>query len=440
MTALSDPYLYGERPVSRPVARRRWSLFAQSIYWIYLFCTVSNMEPFPRDFDGLAIKEASSSSLTQLTFLGLMMLSLLNFFMHRKRGMQNLKIMMPLLAPILLLSASLTVSSLASPYADQAVRKLLFVLISNFIFIATMLTAPSINALLKSTCLFLLFIVVISYIGVALYPVGAVHQTSLYAGSWRGITSHKNYMGGTLSLTILLFALYFRRRGKLSGLGIFAIGISSFFLLMTDSKTALVALILVWALSAIMVGHGFMGRAREAIALKYLIALGGTIFIFSFFYFGEDLLQFLGISSNLTGRLPIWDLIFQVMDRPILGYGYQAFFKLGNDSPLMEVSQGWFSVVAHAHNGYLNIFVFGGVPALLLIWYFYLKFISLGIRTSLVDRRARFCLSIMIFELIRNVTEVDAFTGARITWSLTLLAAYLILSIRHDHMHGRLYD
>ena len=67
---------------------------------------------------------------------------------------------------------------------------------------------------------------------------------------------------------------------------------------------------------------------------------------------GED-------AKSLTGRVPLWtQLIDQLEDRPLVGFGYESFWT---PEMIVEVSekQGW--TISGAHNGFLEVFLALGV-------------------------------------------------------------------------------
>ena len=86
-------------------------------------------------------------------------------------------------------------------------------------------------------------------------------------------------------------------------------------------------------------------------------------------------------TSNLSNRLPLWqELMDSVQQRPILGYGYGAFWTAERAARISR-DQGW--PVPHAHNTYLDqvisLGVVGGalyliimVSALVMAWRRYL--------------------------------------------------------------------
>ncbi len=411
--------------------RTGWGLFPQSVYWFYLFAVSTNLNPFPPDFDAFLVKENSGSSLTQVVFLLLLALSMLVALLNRSVVERNLSNIRPVLQPMLVVAGCLFVSSVLSPHAAIAVRKFLFFAISTSTLLFLLLSCPNWRVLLRSTCGFLLVLILVSLAGVILIPDRATHsQDSIYAGAWKGITSHKNYMGGILSLALLFFMMNLSKKNVTSTCLIMLV--SLYFLVMTESKTAMAGLFLSLMIAWIVSSPFFGGRNPIFLTIRYVLGVTVLLLFGSFFIFGGSMLNVLDVSSDLTGRLPLWAIVLSVMERPVLGYGYDAFFNLGSDSALYDVGGNWSRFAAHSHNGYLNIYVFGGLPALLTALFFYFRAFGLTARASLVFPRARFLVAVIIFEALRNITEVDAFTGARVTWTLTLIAAIIAQMIRAE--------
>lgn len=69
-------------------------------------------------------------------------------------------------------------------------------------------------------------------------------------------------------------------------------------------------------------------------------------------------------SSDLTGRVPLWELLLEdVSARPILGYGYLAYWDAERVEALSE-ELAW--EIPNAHNSYLDIALDAGLIGLLL--------------------------------------------------------------------------
>lgn len=412
-------------PLSKSSAK--WGLFPQALFWAYLFAVGTNLSPFPNDIDAYAIREDSGSSLTRIYFLMLLGLSMFAVLPSSQRVAMRLHQSAPLLLPLGFVVVVMFISTFLSPHAALGMRKLAFFLISNVTLILIVFTAPNIQSLVRSTGFFLAAIIIVSVLGVFLLPARAIHQEFLYAGAWRGIFSHKNYAGAALCLATYVFIMCRQSGSRPFWNGM--IIVTLIFMVMTQSKTSLAGLVIAPAIVACL------GNRFFRIRVPVLATAASTVFVcvcVLFFLYAAPLFDTLGIASTLTGRLPLWDLVLRVTtDAPIIGHGFENFFNLGTQSALFsEGNDAFLRVASHSHNGYLNIYVYGGILGCLGIAWFFLTLLSKGHVAMLLDKHSAFWLSsIIVFELIRNITEVDIMTGARITWSLTLLAGISLVVI-----------
>ncbi len=58
---------------------------------------------------------------------------------------------------------------------------------------------------------------------------------------------------------------------------------------------------------------------------------------------------------TFTGRADIWELALEkIAERPITGWGYQAYWALESTRFGQEDTTQWAGHAAHAHNGYID--------------------------------------------------------------------------------------
>ncbi len=190
------------------------------------------------------------------------------------------------------------------------------------------------------------------------------------AGYRFGGTLHPNLQGFNLSLLILGFLwLQWDKDGKQRFLLLFGLLIATIFLLLTQSRTALGAVVLAFLFSLCI----YKVRRRGVGSLVPPIA-AATLFtsvVLSLALLSPDIsLSRLtretimrerdkGNPFALTGRVYLWPIVLEYAgERPILGYGHDAFWS---PERIEEISmrQNW--AVGSAHNGYLEMLVNLGV-------------------------------------------------------------------------------
>lgn len=197
--------------------------------------------------------------------------------------------------------------------------------------------------------------------------VGVMHAE--HPGAWSGLWTHKNMLGGYMALGVAIgaaAALVDPKRRKLWCL--VAFGAFSLVLLST-SKTALLAALLGLA---VMGGCAIARRGpMQTLMVGAGAALVASVVGVAALSAPELLASAIGRDLTLTGRTDIWHAAgAAIVQHPWLGYGYYAFW-LPPEGPAYWVRQavGW--PVQSAHSGWLETalglgFVGAGIFALQL--------------------------------------------------------------------------
>lgn len=169
----------------------------------------------------------------------------------------------------------------------------------------------------------------------------------------QGISGHPNILAKQSAVFILL-VIAARRRGHMGRLpGWLLLGLGIVTLLATNSRTALLAVVLAWLLVDLRSRRLLLAGIAAGTVLLGLVVLAGSTGILP----GIDVL--LGSASRsgdaseiltLTGRTELWGFVWEkVLQRPLQGYGFNAF------GPIM--SRAWYGnedAGAEAHNSFLQ--------------------------------------------------------------------------------------
>jgi O-antigen ligase len=190
-------------------------------------------------------------------------------------------------------------------------------------------------------------------------------------GEARGAFLNKNVLGWAAVLGALTGGLVAVDRGlglRRTGIAVFALSLVC--LLASQSMTgllsALMALTLVWFYARLTRSRGL---SRVAFVLVFLQAAAAVLVGLEEFL--VPLLEALGKDATLTGRVPLWLLVDQVIgDRLLLGYGYQTFWTDASaDAWRIWAEIGW--MAPHSHNGFretlLSLGLVGMLPLLAVI-------------------------------------------------------------------------
>ncbi len=185
-------------------------------------------------------------------------------------------------------------------------------------------------------------------------PRVAIHWGANY-GAWSGALGHKNILGRTMVLGILvLWAVLpqFRRyRTLIWG----TIALSLFLVIMSQSRTSWIA---AFGLLLTVPFLFYLQRSQVPLIIRVLLVtlagLGGLGFVL--LEYADVGLQAVGRDDTFSGRTDIWEAAISIgIDRPILGHGYRTFWTRGLTNRLL---------IGNGHNSFLDIWLELGMVGL----------------------------------------------------------------------------
>lgn len=189
-------------------------------------------------------------------------------------------------------------------------------------------------------------------------------ETEIHVGAWKGLWFQKNTLGGHMARAALLFAFLAITQPEYRRIWYFGLVLAVLLVFLSTSKTSLVGMLLGFII--LFVGW-FMRRGPvSSLTMFWSLITFGSLLVFIIITDPGLLLGLIGRDATLTGRTDIWVALFEVIDeRPLLGYGYGAFWGEGSDPAayVKEVTQ-W--DVPTAHNGWLETWLSIGLVGLLL--------------------------------------------------------------------------
>jgi O-antigen ligase len=286
------------------------------------------------------------------------------------------RVLPALLSPwwlLLLVFFALSVFNATDPNA--AMRAASFTLIG-IVAMAAVLTLPrDADAFSRVIAVSGFIIVGLCYLGLVLFPNEAMHTADSlepeHAGYWRGLFSHKNIAGPVMACFCFGGIYLFRRGWRASGLILFALAL--LFMANTGSKTT-AGLVPMSILFVALPGLIGMRLATPLLFLLAVLTTGlatlGIVFIEPL----KELAHEIAPGLDYTGRTALWEFGGEMLARqPWFGYGYESFwgtpFLSEQDQPF---DREWdIRGIVHGHNGYLDIAIIMGVPALCVaLWTF----------------------------------------------------------------------
>ena len=270
----------------------------------------------------------------------------------------------------------------------------------------------------------------LSYMGLVVFPNEAMHTADSveaeHAGLWRGVFTHKNIAGPVMAC--LSFAgLYLFRRGRRRWGGLIFLAAMNF-MLHTGSKTTagLVPVSILVVMLPSLIGMR-IGTPLIFMAAVVATAIGtlGIVFLppmkaLATTYFPD---------LTYTGRTTLWEFAGEMLaKRPWTGYGYESFWGtptvFNQEHPF---DRAWdVRPMVHGHDGYLDIAVTMGVPALCVAAYVfvlapmrdYMRIPPLKENVYLGD----FFMMVLLFTGLNAFLESFFFRRTDPVWMLFVLA------------------
>jgi exopolysaccharide production protein ExoQ len=263
--------------------------------------------------------------------------------------------------------------------------------------------------------------VVSSLVFTIVLPKYGIMSMPPHIGAWRGVYIHKQNLGTQMSLMsafflILLKSEFWREK---KGLALLGVVLSIFLVLASKSSTGLISVALLATCIHIFQWRRFRPDILAFIVITAILSIGSIVI-----YLVDNAAAIVGVLGKdltLSGRDQLWGAILQMVNqRPLLGYGYEAFWYVTGQSSRPDLIWnmiGWDA--PHAHNGLLEILLgLGWVGAgLFLITFINNIWRSLQ-RIALNPSATSYCSMIfLIYIVLTNITEKNFF-GSNLTWIL----------------------
>lgn len=185
---------------------------------------------------------------------------------------------------------------------------------------------------------------------------------------------------------------------------------------MCQSKTALMCLVL---------GTGLLLRSGW-LASKVVsqVVLIGTLALPYLVFFAErynsliaPVVEAVGRNMTFTGRTDIWQHITATTVNPLIGAGYYNFW--GGTGGL-RVNEAMHQIIPNAHNGYVDMYLDGGVIGLILLFFMLVAYGRRLMNRLRDDRFQRLRFAVLIVVMVYNLSE-SMYARVSPIWFTTLL-------------------
>lgn len=264
---------------------------------------------------------------------------------------------------------------------------------------------------------FLLVCLVGSILMAALFP----HLGFMPDGpQLRGLYTHKNGLGQTMVLSVLIFLVALRHRLMPTALCCFGLALALGMTTMVDSATSL-GIILGLCTGALVLWWCSLPRLVAATGVAFAVTVGAVVALVIVME-PESVFALLGRDTTLTGRTELWAFAWRAIgERPWLGYGYQAFWTLDAHSLKAFQSLNW--RVPNAHSGYLELWLsIGGVGLAVAIMVMLTALIR-GLCAIRYGNRAagEFLVLLVLAYAVHNSSESDLLGHTSLHWVIMVL-------------------
>lgn len=333
--------------------------------------------------------------------------------------------------PIPLLLAFFAILSVIwSKYPDVAFRRSMALLLTTLfgIFIYLRFSAAELFRLINIS----LWIAIIG--SIALVFLKPDWGTQIYFNEvvWRGGFFQKNLLGYFTALLILVnmpFVIDIRKR-KLKWFLLLLLGLPVMVMVFSKSTGALVLTVISLFLLILLNLISLLRKDNFVVVLVFFILffLIGLLFwekLFEFF------LSMVNKDVSLTGRIPLWQTVFEIgLERIFVGYGYGSFW-LGWGGP--ESASVWQAVnwkPPNAHNGYLDVWLqLGFIGFAIFVWMIYRLLTSFSIKFISHNNFAKLMFLLTLFILMKNVFDTVVPTHNNLNWVLFVFVYYNSLAL-----------
>jgi O-antigen ligase len=252
----------------------------------------------------------------------------------------------------------------------------------------------------------------------------------MVGGQFRGAFTHKNGLGEHLVISALFFLLAWQFRLMpriLVGPGLLLVaGMTA----LAGSATTLIVLLLLLGVQPVLA----VARLPPPQAAAWLLFLGsaGLFLALAAILSAQSLLALLGRDLTFTGRTDLWSHVWgMIQERPLLGYGYGAYFELPAVASYLLAALRW--EIPNAHNGFLEAWLGLGTPGLVLVVSFLLGGLVRGWRLvrqagpeDVPGRLAgHLALLYLAVYLARNLSEANLMSQTGLGWVLAVAAVLM---------------
>ncbi|MFN3986898.1 MAG: O-antigen ligase family protein [Rhodocyclaceae bacterium] len=331
--------------------------------------------------------------------------------------------------PVLVLLGWCLLTLTWSPFPEVGLRRLAQTAILIFMVFAFVQCLGPQRAL-RLLALTLVGLVCLSVLFAPVLPNGihgAGERDASLIGAWRGFFFHKNQAGVAALLAVIMSDFFMRlERRRFWMLGIL---FGVLLLLLSKSKTAFFLLVpvLICGMFAERYLRGVLSMSLTFFLVTLSAVVLGTLILVNF----DTVAAILADPQAFTGRVGIWMTLSGVIsDNVVGGVGYGSLYDVGEGSVITKYGDAWVSLMAHAHNGYVELWAAIGLVGLVLaVGLFLLKPLrSLLSARGVMPPLLAMLISIIALVIVHNTMETTLMHRSAPLWFVLLV---VVASTQH---------
>lgn len=362
---------------------------------------------------GFVLDSTEGDPVMQLFLFGVYIVTLFLILLRWQNTIQ-----VAIAEPLLMLLLAFALISVLWSFAPMVTLRRSVALVGTTLFGVYLATRYSLKEQLQLLAWALGIATVLSFLFALAIPQLGIHQEGGHLGAWRGIYVHKNALGRSMGLSIILFSLFVLYESKSRRFAWIGLVLSVGLMLLSTSATPLLSSLTVLAILPLY----SIWRWRNPLFLPLfmmVVTLSSTSALWLFSQ-AEAILGAAGRDLTFTGRTELWVILVQMIKKqPWLGYGYSAFWLNWKG----ESGRVWSLVMwepTYAHNGYLQLGLDLGLLGILLFVLGFLIYFARALAWARIKQTVEgiFPLAYLTFLLPYNVTDSIILQQNNIFWVL----------------------
>ncbi len=257
---------------------------------------------------------------------------------------------------------------------------------------------------------------------------GGIHTTPELAGMWGGIFGHKNELGYMMAWSAGVSLHLALSESKYRWIRLSLFGLSICLIILSKSTTSLMIVFTMISLLPLYKLSTNNNYKLQIIAISFVLMLliTGSILIFGN---AETIVGTSGKDLTLNGRTDLWEPVLnQIMQRPLFGYGYAAFWT----SPFASNIRLTYEWASNSHNGFFEVLLDLGIVGFSIFAIGFIRFFTMALyRVVFVAKKPEDYLpmQMLVILIIVNISEARLLTPSwnwfmYLTTSLTLTMEY----------------